>query len=1257
MSKSSLKKQKARATARGQLSLMAAKAYAKGGEVSAEDEDDEDGVGDVGSAQKLLSELTGDEPASEKKKTQSASLKRLATSGGGMAMPKVMDMSPESLASTRELVAMAQDKGTAKEQMAELARLYQLRAATFSQPTLSEQTFNKNTLAARRFAEGGEAKKGKALPTVMEVRDYATEASERLFPDQGGQDDQRDAARHMLAGAALARRYGPNVAKLLGLAHEYSSNPQTFFSGLGIGQPRDDFEYDEHNNRIGMGLASQATSREELEALVKQMAAKSSTEKREDRPWIMSQEKMDARAAKAAKGPAPRPQGYQKGGIVKALKGTKAVDEAGKPVTTYRGEYGASDMPSTQLGSYTFGSKDAANLYASSPNDSRNAVEAMKVFPAQLSIRKPLVNTPDDPFVDLKFLRKALGQKEFKRVVNKNADRIENTGAFEELADAKGYDSLQDLLEKNPKDLDQLYTEIFPILDDPKTVKTLQRRGYDGAIYGGSGATALEPEYRVFSTSQAISPFGNKPMSPRSARQQLGDLAQSMEVSPTDALGFFGRVAGVAASALTPSSLNKGEDEELRRRQSQPATIDKPVSRAKGSPEEGEMTDPEAALFEGREDVPAPARNKVLDEILGAGETALTLGTGAAASLAGMPYGLYKGLTSGKYLEGKAADIAGKEAAAFMERNTYLPRTESGRENLAAIAKIADQMKLAPAPGGAAIASIPRTAALAQAERLGMAAEKALEGPVTRTMERGGKAADLLGSFAAEPSRAVRPTGSTMLTGPLGFTKDVSAVDQLLLKGKSNARSVAGQDSKREELISDFWDKKARNYFTRQFGTPDDPIADAIAKKRIRGVGLEEMFPEYMIDQIGVGTTRTNAEGQTRFFPKYPRAMDDFTGRYDKATGLRGNVVSTDPAMGRADSEYSMSRAADDLRELAKDRESDRMLAQGMRPEMINLDVTPLVQSGMNPERVLGGTSSASDKLFRAYQEAEQYAKMTPEQQREWANTQFGNGRPLQGLDQERVAENILPTNVMTAIQKGEPVYDIGYMDTPLRKLFEPSSINEYLATLPERQISTIRFEDAVRGAIKLRESDAERQVLVDRIKAGKPVADKVFSEGVSKPLVQIKEGPLEGFAWKRIEKREATVPEGAYVGHSVGGYETGGATYTADKREGFKTGKWQVYTLRDNRNRPVNTIEVRMDDENTPVVTQIKGNGRATGNTAPEKYDTAVLEFLEKHLKPARIEENDRYLTPRLQSYKRNMGDLAAQEKERALYRELGLE
>jgi hypothetical protein len=164
-----------------------------------------------------------------------------------------------------------------------------------------------------------------------------------------------------------------------------------------------------------------------------------------------------------------------------------------------------------------------------------------------------------------------------------------------------------------------------------------------------------------------------------------------------------------------------------------------------------------------------PTLQDVLDELLGAGETALTLGTGAASGVAGMPYGLYKGLTSGKYLEGKAADIASKEAARFMDRNTYLPRTRTGQENLSAIAKIMEASKLPPViPEAVMLSSIPRAAAAAQAERLGMAAEKALEAPVARTMAQGGRPAQLLSDLA-------RGSQSKIFIGPEAKTWDQKA--------------------------------------------------------------------------------------------------------------------------------------------------------------------------------------------------------------------------------------------------------------------------------------------------------------------------------------------------------------------------------------------------------------------------------------------------------------------------------------------------
>jgi hypothetical protein len=134
-----------------------------------------------------------------------------------------------------------------------------------------------------------------------------------------------------------------------------------------------------------------------------------------------------------------------------------------------------------------------------------------------------------------------------------------------------------------------------------------------------------------------------------------------------------------------------------------------------------------------------------MDNFLGLLETGATLGSGALSGLLGMPYGLYKGVTSGAYGTPLANRIAEEEARKFMERNTYVPRTQAGQENLQAIAGLLEKSKLPPVmPEISLLGQIPRQAYAAQAERAGMAAERALEPVVQRTLERGGKGAQLL---------------------------------------------------------------------------------------------------------------------------------------------------------------------------------------------------------------------------------------------------------------------------------------------------------------------------------------------------------------------------------------------------------------------------------------------------------------------------------------------------------------------------------
>jgi len=138
-----------------------------------------------------------------------------------------------------------------------------------------------------------------------------------------------------------------------------------------------------------------------------------------------------------------------------------------------------------------------------------------------------------------------------------------------------------------------------------------------------------------------------------------------------------------------------------------------------------------------------------LDYLMGLGETGATLGSGAMAGLLGMPYGVYKGATSGKLGTREANRIAEEEARKFMEQYTYQPRGQVAPEMLQTLGGLLDASKLPPViPEAAMLASIPRQAVAAQAERAGMAAERAVAPMVERTMKKGGVGAGLLSDLA-----------------------------------------------------------------------------------------------------------------------------------------------------------------------------------------------------------------------------------------------------------------------------------------------------------------------------------------------------------------------------------------------------------------------------------------------------------------------------------------------------------------------------
>lgn len=194
----------------------------------------------------------------------------------------------------------------------------------------------------------------------------------------------------------------------------------------------------------------------------------------------------------------------------------------------YRGEHGPVEPDQvgvhTRLGSITFSTLEAAREYAESPNDHRDAADFPRVIPAYLLMQSKFINQPDDPFLDIAVLRTRLGTAEARRIAVKFADWITQTDCWNEACGHVQEPAATYLASAPVEMLDRLYFNAYAFFDDSHEVEQLKALGYDSAIHCGSGVTALEPEYRVFSPGQVM------PAIPERERMQpLASLSRSME--------------------------------------------------------------------------------------------------------------------------------------------------------------------------------------------------------------------------------------------------------------------------------------------------------------------------------------------------------------------------------------------------------------------------------------------------------------------------------------------------------------------------------------------------------------------------------------------------------------------------------------------------------------------------------------------------------------------------------------------------------
>jgi hypothetical protein len=439
------------------------------------------------------------------------------------------------------------------------------------------------------FAEGGEASTDD-YPGLKDLEGYAIRASEQMFPTEVGQDDRRDAARHMLAAAVAAQKFGPGAAEFLGKAHERFSNAESFFNMFGVGEPRYDYDMDVQNNRIGIGLADQATSREELEALVKQMAQRTSTSRNPNLPWTMDQEQRDA-LIEDRKRRLETPQYKNDGGEMvadetfsKDFEGYKALDPRAVEEAIYR--------------SRNLTKKTDPDSWPSPGNPRRSIPNAPRDYPTRAGQEL------------LEFLKQADRMPtvvEPRRYPNGSYDapgftyrrnNAEDRGVVEVPTFTKdGYGTLVHELAHSADramEVEQLRLSQKVRAGEPLTPE--EQRFYDGysKLYDTktnlpldiSDESITDRNRRYRTSAKELRAFGTGNMAqdqPEPGRYSLEDIGATLNphVDPTMAQ---------EAAIMRDLYLRRGE---VR-------------GRAEGSPPEGEYADPEAAFMAGAGDAPAP---------------------------------------------------------------------------------------------------------------------------------------------------------------------------------------------------------------------------------------------------------------------------------------------------------------------------------------------------------------------------------------------------------------------------------------------------------------------------------------------------------------------------------------------------------------------------------------------------------------------------------------------------------------------------
>lgn len=249
---------------------------------------------------------------------------------------------------------------------------------------------------------------------------------------------------------------------------------------------------------------------------------------------------------------------------------------------------------------------------------------------------------------------------------------------------------------------------------------------------------------------------------------------------------------------------------------------------------------PEAEV---QETIQRPTETTLGQDIVGAGETALALGTGATTGTLGMIGGTLKGLAeqllSGQFGTQQAADAVEQAATQGQQALTYAPRTQAGQEQTQAVGE-------ALGPLAAAAPFVSELGAISQSARAAAPVARAAAGQVTAPLRQA----------ASAITDAIRPADAAAQTG--ARSGGAAAVEAGTLRQARAEELPVPINLTEGQRTRDFGQQRFERE-TAKDPEMGEPIRERFAEQNMK---LQQNFDAF-IDATGAETADLRSVGQS----------------------------------------------------------------------------------------------------------------------------------------------------------------------------------------------------------------------------------------------------------------------------------------------------------------------------------------------------------------------------------------------------------